>query len=99
MAGVEIIFTHPTVCVCVFVGTQRTFHVKQLSEAAGAVVVRVEKLDTMQQLLQDEGGRPMGVWHWVTLQLLSVHIVKVVRQTPVASQKMPIPSPNKTNIL
>jgi len=30
-------------------GQQRTSHVEQLSEAAGAVVVRVQKLDTMQQ--------------------------------------------------
>jgi len=36
-------------------GQQRTSHVEQLSEAAGAVVVRVQKLDTMQQF--PPGGR------------------------------------------
>jgi len=70
-------------------GQQRTSHVKQLSEAAGAVVVRVRKLDTMKQLplvVQEVLSR--GVGGLVTLRLLSGHVVKVVRQTPVASQRV-----------
>lgn len=75
-------------------GQQRTSHVKQLSEAAGAVVVRVRKLDTMKQLplvvQEEEGGGVLsrGVGGLVTLRLLSGHVVKVVRQTPVASQRV-----------